>query len=187
MVPVSAAKAGRGGALSIEFQCHGCLARIVRFESFLLYGSSKKILNSIAMQVASIISGSTYRQYQRLFGMGLGMEAVTSKTFGCTIELMFPHVQKMLDNMCSRALEEMKRQPAHEIGSAGRAVTTSDGAWMTRGAHSKNFSFVIRDFMTGGLPFRPPSVSLRQGHWVPHPFVSRDFEVSRGPCCLAGG
>lgn len=33
-----------------------------------------------------------------------------------------------------------------ELGSWSRAVTSADGAWMTRGHHSKNFTFSIRNY-----------------------------------------
>ena len=38
-----------------------------------------------------------------------------------------------------------------ELGSWNSAVTSADGAWMTRGHHSKNFTFSIRNYYTGAL------------------------------------
>ena len=40
------------------------------------------------------------------------------------------------------------------MGSWKKAVTTADGEWQTRGYHSKNFTFSVRDFDTGALLFR---------------------------------
>ena len=41
-----------------------------------------------------------------------------------------------------------------ELGSCSRAVTSADGAWMTRGHHSKNFTFSIRNYYTETLLYR---------------------------------
>ena len=78
------------------------------------------------------------------------MAAVTSKTFARTLLYMYDPVQTMVEKMCSRSLYELSKKDSGEVGSISRAITTSDGAWLTRGSHSKNFSFVIRDFLTGG-------------------------------------
>ena len=48
-----------------------------------------------------------------------------------------------------RTREAMKKKKKEELGSWERAVTVADGAWMTRGHHSENFTFSIRDFFTG--------------------------------------
>ena len=40
----------------------------------------------------------------------------------------------------------MKDAPLDEMGSWDRPVTVGDGAWMTTGAHSQNFTFYIRDY-----------------------------------------
>ena len=38
-----------------------------------------------------------------------------------------------------------------KLGSWKRAVTTADGTWQTRGWHSKNATFTIRNYLTGAL------------------------------------
>ena len=67
---------------------------------------------------------------------------------------MFPVVQEMVDRMCEEAKTEMKTMNQDELGSWSRAVTSADGAWMTRGHHSKNFTFSIRNYYTGALLYR---------------------------------
>ena len=67
---------------------------------------------------------------------------------------MFPVVQEMVDRMCEEAKTEMKTMNQDELGSWSRAVTSADGAWMTRGHHSKNFTFSIRHYYTGALLYR---------------------------------
>ena len=45
----------------------------------------------------------------------------------------------------------MKDTPSHQIGSWDRAVTVADGAWMTRGHHSQNFTFHVRDYINNSV------------------------------------
>lgn len=45
----------------------------------------------------------------------------------------------------------MKELVEGELGSWQRAVITSDGVWHTRGHFSKNGSFIIKNYLTGGL------------------------------------
>ena len=84
----------------------------------------------------------------------VGIDAVQWTTFQSTIKRMFPVVQEMVDRMCEEAKTEMKTMNQDELGSWNRAVTSADGAWMTRGHHSKNFTFSIRNYYTGALLYR---------------------------------
>ena len=45
----------------------------------------------------------------------------------------------------------MKKIDAVFLGSWKKAVVTSDGVWHTRGHFSKNASFIIKNYLTGGL------------------------------------
>ena len=45
---------------------------------------------------------------------------------------MYPHVQNMVDEQCELPKQKMKEKPAAELGSFQNAVTTADGAWLTR-------------------------------------------------------
>ena len=45
----------------------------------------------------------------------------------------------------------MKSMCDDELGSWKRAVTSADGTWQTRGWHSKNATFSIRNYFTGAL------------------------------------
>lgn len=45
----------------------------------------------------------------------------------------------------------MKEKDAAVLGSWKKAVVTSDGVWHTRGHFSKNGSFIIKNYLTGGL------------------------------------
>lgn len=45
----------------------------------------------------------------------------------------------------------MKEVDGGQLGSWQRAVVTSDGVWHTQGHFSKNGSFIIKNYFTGGL------------------------------------
>ena len=67
------------------------------------------------------------------------------------IKLAYPHLKAILDEMCDEEKERMKAIPDGDLGSWKRAVVTSDGVWHTRGHFSKNGSFVVKNYLTGGL------------------------------------
>ena len=64
---------------------------------------------------------------------------------------MYPHITDILNEMCEEEKERMKQLNHEELGSWERAVVTSDGVWHTRGHFSKNGSFIIKNYLTGGL------------------------------------
>ena len=43
----------------------------------------------------------------------------------------------MVDEHCELAKQSMKEKPAAKLGSFQNAVTTADGAWLTRGRSSE--------------------------------------------------
>ena len=75
----------------------------------------------------------------------LGMPAVSARQFYTTLELMYPHVQNMVDEQCPLAKQKMKEKPSAELGCFQNPVTTADGAWLTRVHHSQNFTYQVRD------------------------------------------
>ena len=100
------------------------------------------------------MAGCTHATYYKTLKHSLGIDAVQWTTFQSTIQRMFPVVQEMVDRMCEEAKIEMKSLNQDELGSWSRAVTSADGAWMTRGHFSKNFTFSIRNYYTGALLYR---------------------------------
>ena len=52
---------------------------------------------------------------------------------------------------CEVAKREMKEKNDGDLGSWKPAVTTADGTWQTRGWHSKNATFTIRNYLNGAL------------------------------------
>ena len=106
---------------------------------------------SLCVQVAFIIAGCTHATYYKTLQHSLGIAAVSMPVFMRTIELMFPIVNKMLDELCETAKQEMRDMGAEQLGSWARAVTAADGVWHTRGWHSKNATFSIRNYLNGAL------------------------------------
>ena len=97
------------------------------------------------------LAGIHYAQLTRALGLGLGLQVLDASNFYKIIELLYPYSQEMLSEMCDEAKEEMKNKSQSDIGSYKRAVTTSDGCWLTRGFFSKNFTFHVKDFMSQAL------------------------------------
>ena len=65
-----------------------------------------------------------------------------------TIEMLFQPVTNLLDGQCDLA---KNAAPKDKIGSWKRAVTEGDGAWMTRGHYSQNFTYQMRDYTRNSL------------------------------------
>ena len=109
---------------------------------------------SCAVQVAFIAAGCTHMTYCKVLKHALGIDVVAKDTFQSTIEKMYPVFKLMVDRMCDDAEQEMKSMDQDKVGSWSRAVTSADGMWMTRGFHSKNASFNVRNYFTGALLYR---------------------------------
>ena len=97
---------------------------------------------SMSVQVAFILAGCTHATYYKTLRRALGIKAVNERVFMRTIELMYPVVKAMLDEVCEVSKQEMKEKGEEELGSWKHAVTTADGTWQTRGWHSKNASLL---------------------------------------------
>ncbi len=149
--PDSVKLVGLGGAVDIAYSCTGCLQRQLTFNSSIQHEASGQTAIGLALQVAFIAAGCNHAQYKKVLAHTFGMYAVSSTQFYSTLRMMYPHVTSMVDEQCDLAKEQMKAKPAAEIGSFENAVTTADGAWLTRGFHSQNFSYQVRDYLTGAL------------------------------------
>ena len=151
VTPVKVSTIGLGGAVSIKYNCNGCGKHEAHFET----SSKNELYNtsdiSISVQVAFIVAGCTHTTYYKILKHALGIDAVQWTTFQSTIKRMFLAVQEMVDRMCEEAKIDMKAKNQYELGSWSCAVTSADGAWMTHGHHSKNFTFSICNYYTGAL------------------------------------
>ena len=63
------------------------------------------------------------------------------------------------------------------LGSSHRLVVTSDGAWRTRGYHSKNGTFVIIDYLTQGLLWKSHLSQKGRGEDVLYKGTSKSMEA----------
>ena len=106
---------------------------------------------SMCVQVTFIVAGCTHAVYYKILKNALGIDAISETVFMDTIYSMYPIVKSMLDEMCETAKQETKEKKEDELGSWKRAVTVADGTWQTRGWHSKNATFTIRNYLNGAL------------------------------------
>ena len=151
LVPLSFDTKGLGGAVKIYYGCDGCDISTLCFESSL---KSELLTSSeigAAIQVGFIVSGCMHATYCKVLKLSLGLDAVCMDTVYSTITRMYPVVKEMVDEMCEEAKEEMKTMDEHTLGSWKQAVTSADAAWMTRGYHSKNGTFSVRNYYNGAL------------------------------------
>ena len=151
LVPVSLQSKGLGGTVNISYVCNGCSISKVFFEGCLKNESLNTTEVGASIQVAFIISGCLYATYCKVLKLSLGLDTVDFGTFYSTIERMYPVVKQMVDEMCEEANEEMKTMDEHTLGSWKQAVMSADAAWMTRGYHSKNGTFSVRNYYNRAL------------------------------------
>ena len=143
LVPDRVRSTGLGGAVSFKYMCNGCVCKTALFETSSKYELTSSSDISI---VFSWLSGCTHITYYIVLKHALGIDAVSWLTFQSTIKKMYPIVKLMVDRMCDEAKLEMKCMDQGELGSWSRAVTSADGTWMTRGFHSKNATFSVRNY-----------------------------------------
>ena len=142
---------GLGGSMNVVFTCNGCELRTVNFCGSALVEGSKRTVVSLALAVAFFITGHGYAKFSRTLRQCLGISCVSKNRYFETIKLVYPCVTDILNGMCDEEKERMKGIDDGELGSWSRAVVTSDGVWHTRGHFSKNGSFIIKNYLTGGL------------------------------------
>ena len=142
---------GLGGAIDIVYKCSKCASHPVEFSSNCAIEDGTRSEVAVGLQVAFILSGGMHSTYSHVLSHGLGIEAFGNHTFYSLLEEMYGTVKAMLDEMCEEAKSDMKQMNPSTLGSWKRAVTTADGAWMTRGYHSSNATFSIRNYQNGAL------------------------------------
>ena len=151
LVPISIKRAGLGGSVVVKFSCTGCSERMLNLVSSAEISSSRHTVCSLALQVAFIAGGCMHSQYSKILKQNLGMSVVNATSFYETIKLLHPIVKTMLTEMCNNAKNEMKMLDSSVVGSWQRAITSSDGVWLTRGKFSQNCTFTIRNYINNSL------------------------------------
>ena len=151
LVPIEIKQIGLGGGAIIKLSCSQCTERMLSLTSSADISYSKHTICSLAIQVAFIAGGCMYSQYNKILKQHLGILAVNANTFYETIKLLHHIVSSMLNEMCNDAKAEMKAKALTEVGSWQRAITSSDGVWLTRGKFSQNYTFTIRNYTNNSL------------------------------------
>ena len=154
LVPLHLKRAGLGGAITIAYNCDGCTGQLALFETSAKYelGSNTEI--GMSVLVAFIIAGCTHTTYLKVMKHALGVSTVPWEDFQSTLVRMYPVVTALVDSMCNDAKDDMRQMDQSKLGSWSRAVTSADGTWMTRGFHSKNATFSIRNYFNGAILYR---------------------------------
>ena len=142
---------GLGGTMNVVFCCNSCDLRRINFKGSTLVEGSKRTVVGLALAVAFFITGHGYAKFARTLRQCLGISCISKNRYFETIKLVYPQITDILDGMCNEEKEKMKTLESTELGSWERAVVTSDGVWHTRGHFSKNGSFIVKNYMTGGL------------------------------------
>ena len=118
--------------------------RIVNFSGSAFVEGSRRTVVGLALAVAFFIIGHGYAKFSRTLRQCLGISCIFKNPYYDTIKLVYPHITNNLN-------ERMKAKEEEELGSWERAVVTSDGVWHTRGHFSKNGSFIVKNYLMGGL------------------------------------
>ena len=121
------------------------------FRGSALVEGSKCTVVGFALAVPFFITGHGYAKFSKTLQQCLGISCISKNPYYETIKLVHPKVTEILDGMCDEEKERMKELDSQKFGSWQRAVVTSDGVWHTRGHFSKNGSFIIKNYLTGGL------------------------------------
>ena len=116
LFPVNIRRVGLGGSATVQFSCSGCTHRVLVLKSSLDISYSKRIVCSLALQVAFIAGGCMHSQYSKILKQHLGLPAVDATTFYQTITILHPVVEVMLLELCNEAKRDMKEMDPATIG-----------------------------------------------------------------------
>ena len=123
----------------------------VNFNGSALVEGSKRTVVGLALAVAFFVTGHGYAKFLRTLCQCLGISCISKNRYYEIIKLLYPHVQDILNEMCDEEKDQLMTKDDSELGSWKRAVVTSDGVWHNRGYFSKNGSFIIKNYFTGGI------------------------------------
>ena len=121
------------------------------FQGSAFVEGSKRTVVGLALALAFFLSGHGFANFNRTLRQYLGILCISKNRYYDVIKLAYPHLKDILDEMCEEGKKNMQELSQDELGSWTRAVVTSDGVWHTRGHFSKNGSFIVKNYLTGGL------------------------------------
>ena len=113
--------------------------------------SDKTFLLSTTTKRLPLLNKQGYASYCKTLGKGLGLVIVSEKPLLEVVDLPLPHIKAILVGVCEEAKLQMQSIENYHLGSWERTVTTCDGCWQIRGHFSQNCTFVIKNYITGGL------------------------------------
>ena len=133
LIPTRGETVGLGGTINITFACSGCQLRSVSFQGSSMVEALRRTLVGLTLAVPFIVFGHGFAKFHR------------------TLNRFYEVVQHILTGIRDEEKENMKKIDNNVLGSWQRGVVTSDGVWHTRGHFSKNGSFIVKNYLTGGL------------------------------------
>lgn len=151
LVPCKVETVGLGGTINITFACSGCQLRSVMFQGSTMVETSRRNVVGLALAVGFIVSGHGFAKFNKTLNQCLGIQAISKNRFYEVVKLIYPHIHDILSEMCEEEKAKMQAINDGTLGSWKQGVVTSDGVWHTRGHFSKNGSFIIKNYLTGGL------------------------------------
>ena len=140
-----------GGTINVLFSCSKCTVRTVHFLGSGLAEGSKRTVIGLSIAEVFFLTGHRLHKFNRTLQQYLGISSVSKNRFYDVIKLVYPHIMQILSEMCTEEKDRMKAMVDGSIGSWKRAIVTLDGFWHTRGHFSKNGSFIIKNYLSGGL------------------------------------
>ena len=121
------------------------------FQGSALVEGSKRTVVGLTLALSFFLSVHGFANFNRTLRQYLGILCISKNRYYDVIKLAYPHLKDILDEMCEEGKKNMQELSQDELGSWTRAVVTSDGVWHTRGHFSKNGSFIVKNYLTGGL------------------------------------
>ena len=140
-----------GGTISITFACNGCQLQNVTFQGSSIVESSRRTVVGLALAMAFIVFGHGVAKFQRTLNGYLGIHGISKNRYYEVVKLIYPETSEILNEICEEENANMKQINDGVLGRLKWAVVTSDRVWHTRGHFSKNGSFIIKNYLSGGL------------------------------------
>lgn len=151
LIPTRVETVGLGGTINITFACSGCQLRSVSFQGSSMVEASRRTLVGLTLALPFIVSGHGFAKFHRTLNQCLGIQGISKNRFYEVVQLIYPHIHDILTEMCDEEKENMKKIDNNVLGSWQQGVVTFDGVWHARGYFSKNGSFIVKNYLTGGL------------------------------------
>ena len=101
---------GLGGAVKVWLSCSGCGNEIHYASSQEAVKTSRRNCVSLATALCFLVYGQGYPAYYKVLKLGLGMDVLAKGNFHKIIEIAYPHIKTVLDDMCELAKDRMQER-----------------------------------------------------------------------------